>query len=156
VTHGRRISVLGLLLAGVWAWGQPPVAWWENPVANGLTLTETQRDSINAIVREHQDSLRAARQAAEKAERELDAIYNADTVDLARGRAAIEDLVKARAELTRNLARMTLRLRAVLTVEQWRMLQSRGAVGRGRGPGRIPGGGRGRRGGPPPQSSENR
>jgi Spy/CpxP family protein refolding chaperone len=129
------------------ALGQPPVAWWENPVASGLTLSDAQRERINAIVREHRDTLMAAREAAEKAERELDAVFNADSVDWPRGRAAIEQLVQARGDLTRNLARMTLRLRTVLTPEQWRTLQNAGAAGRG-GRGRGPG--RGRRGGPPP------
>jgi len=109
---------LGALLCAS-AWAQPPVAWWENPVANGLTLSDAQRDRINVIVREHRDALMAAREAAEKAERELDAVFNSDTVDYGRGRAAIEQLVQARGDLTRNLARMTLRLRTVLTSEQW-------------------------------------
>lgn len=126
------------LLASVPALAQPPVAWWENPVANGLTLSDVQKERINGILRDHRDALTSARDAAERAEQDLDTIYNAEAIDWARARAAIDQLVKARADLTQNLARMTLRLRAVLTIDQWRTLQGRGATGRagkGRGPG---------------------
>lgn len=109
----------------------PPVAWWENPVANGLTLTDAQKDRINHIVREHKDRLAAERQEAERAERELESVFNADSVDMQRGKAVTEQLVKARGELTQDMVRMTLRLRSVLTADQWKSLQDRNASERG-------------------------
>ncbi len=108
----------------------PPVAWWENPVANGLTLTDAQKDRINHIVREHKDRLAAERLEAERAERELEAVFNADTVDMQRGRTVTDQLVKARGELTQDMVRMTLRLRSVLTADQWKSLQDRNAAAR--------------------------
>jgi Spy/CpxP family protein refolding chaperone len=134
---------------------QPPVAWWENPVANGVQLSDAQKERLNQIVREHRDRLMQKREESERAERELEAVFNADTVDFFRGRQAIDQLTKARTAFTQDLSMMTLKLRAVLTADQWRELQSRrpeGRGGRGRGPG--PGGRNfdGRRPPPPPGS----
>lgn len=107
------------------AQAQPPIAWWENPVANGLTLSEAQRGRINHIVGEYRDRLNQERQEAERAEREFESVVNAETVDFQRGRIAIDLLVKARGVFTQDVSQMTLRLRAVLTADQWRSLQSR-------------------------------
>lgn len=116
----------------------PPVAWWENPVANGLTLSDSQKEKISLIVREHRDRLVSKRQEVERAERELEGVFNAETVDFPHGRAVTDQLLKARGELTHEMVRMTLRLRTVLTTEQWRTLQDRNAMGRG-GKGPRPG-----------------
>ena len=67
-------------------------------------------------------------------------------------REAIDRLTKARADMTKSVSEMSLRMRAVLTPQQWQELQRRqrdqGArienVGRGSGSPR--GGGRGHRG----------
>jgi Spy/CpxP family protein refolding chaperone len=135
------------------AYAQPPIAWWENPVANGLTLSEDQRDWINRIVAQYRDRLNAERQDVERAEREFETIMNAETVDMQRGRAAIDQLGKARAIFFQDISMMTLRLRKVLTAEQWRTLQlQRG--GRDGGKGRPEG--RGRRGPPPLGSGPSR
>lgn len=145
----RLLPVAGLfLLMLVRGHAQPPFAWWENPVANGLTLSESQRESINHIVSEHRDRLTLERQEAERAEREYENVINADTVDWRRGRAAIEQLVKSRGVFIEDISRMTLRLRNVLTAEQWRSLQLRndGRSGRDGGRGPRPEG-RGRPGG---------
>jgi Spy/CpxP family protein refolding chaperone len=104
------------------------VAWWENPVANGLTLTETQKDRIGHIVRDHKDRLATDRQEVDRAERELEGVFNADTIDFQKGKLVTDQLVKARSELTQDMVRMTLRLRAVLTPEQWKTLQDRNAA----------------------------
>jgi len=145
----RLLPITGLfLLMLATGSAQPPFAWWENPVANGLTLSEAQRDKINAIVSEHRERLTQERMEAERAEREFESVINADTVDWKRGHVAIDQLVKARSVFTEDISRMTLKLRNVLTAEQWRTLQSRNQ-GRGRGPrpdGRGP-----RPGGFPPQ-----
>jgi Spy/CpxP family protein refolding chaperone len=133
---------------------QPPIPWWENPVANGLTLSEAQRDRINHIVAEFRDRLAQERQEAERAERDLEGVFNSDTVDFPRGAQAIDQLVKARGAFTQDLSWMTMRLRAVLTADQWRELQSKfpqGGRGRDAGRGRRPGPEGSRRGGSPTQ-----
>jgi Spy/CpxP family protein refolding chaperone len=136
------------------AQAQPPIAWWENPVAHGLTLSDAQRDRINHIVGEYRERLTQERQEAEKAEREFESVVNAETVDFQRGRIAIDLLVKARGVFTQDISQMTLRLRAVLTADQWRSLQSRlGGREGGREGGKGPHPeGRGRKG--PPVGSQ--
>jgi Spy/CpxP family protein refolding chaperone len=112
------------LLAGA-SYAQAPVAWWENPVAAGLTLSDAQRDQINGIARDYRDRLVQKREEANRAEQELEGIFNADVVDTQRGRIAIDRLARARADLTKDVSRMTLQMRTVLTTEQWRTLQNR-------------------------------
>ena len=90
------------------------------------------------------------RGAVQKAESELDQIFNEETVDQRRGSEAIQRLTKARADMTQSVSEMSLRMRAVLTAQQWQELQRRQReqgsrlenAGRGPGPPRGPGRGR--------------
>jgi Spy/CpxP family protein refolding chaperone len=120
-------------------------------MVDGLNLNDAQRNQIQTAVREFRNRLVDARAALEKAEGDLDDVFNNDgNIDQRRANEAIERLAAARAELTRVASQMTLRMRAVLTTEQWQELQRRG----GRGGSRFdakpgPGGPRSRRFGPP-------
>lgn len=143
-----------LLLAGQPA-GQPqptrtppPIAWWENPVANGLDLSDAQIERVNNIRREFNDRLLQKREAVDRAERELDAIFNSPSIDLQKARPAIDQLANARRDITRDLSWMMLRMRDVLTIDQWKTLEARRLSpperGKGRGRGfRGPGSGPG-------------
>lgn len=115
------------------------LGWWDNPVASGLDLSETQERQIQKVVHDYRNRLIDARAAVEKAENDLEDVFNDALVDQQRGNQAIDRLVTARAELTKAVSEMTLRLRAVLTAEQWQELQRRD---------REHSRGRGRRGGP--------
>ena len=64
----------------------------------------------------------------QKAEGDLDAVFNEDTVDQRRGAEAIDRLTKARADMTKSVSEMSLRMRAVLTTQQWQELQRRQQV----------------------------
>ncbi len=131
-----------LLAAAALAVAQPRNAglgWWDNPVTSGLDLTELQERQIQDVVHDYRNRLVDARAAVEKAENDLEDVFNETLVDQQRGKDAIDRLVEARAELTKAVSEMTLRLRAVLTAEQWQELQRRDRA-------RTPG--RGRRGGP--------
>jgi len=129
---------------------QPPFPWWENPIGNGLMLSDAQRTLVMQIQSEYRDRLSVELREVERAEREFEAVVNADTIDEKRGRLAINQLEKARGVFTRDLSQMILRMRAVLTAEQWRSLQIRrgGRDGGREGKGPRPEG-RGRKGGPP-------
>jgi len=125
--------------------------WWDSPMVNGLDLTDGQRSEIRSVLGEYRGKMLEVRSAVLKAESELDQIFNEDTVDQRRGSEAIDRLTKARADMTKSVSEMSLRMRAVLTAQQWQELQRRqreqGArlenAGRRSGP---PGGaGRGRR-----------
>ncbi len=129
--------------------------WWESPLVGGLDLTDTQRTEIRSVVREYRGQMLEVRDEVQKAESDLDDVFNEETVDQRRGSEAIERLTKARADMTRSVSEMSLRMRAVLTAQQWQELQRRqqeqasrreqGIQNVGRGPGPR-GGGRGHRG----------
>ena len=125
-------------------------AWWDSPMVSGLDLTDAQRAQIRSVTREYRGRMMEVRGAVQKAEADLDAVFNEDTVDQRRGAEAIDRLTKARADMTKSVSEMSLRMRAVLTTQQWQELQKRQQGQRienaGRGPGpQQRGGGRGRR-----------
>jgi Spy/CpxP family protein refolding chaperone len=120
--------------------------WWDSPIVSGLDLTEAQRTQIRSVTREYRGRMVEVRAAVQKAESELDEVFNEDTVDQRRGAEAIDRLTKARADMTRSVSEMSLRMRAVLTPQQWQELQRRQREQEsriqnvGRGPGSRSGG----------------
>lgn len=136
-----------LLLMAPAAMAQLPrgmFAWWDTPLARDLNLGDDQMRQIRGIVREYRGKLIDQRAALDKAEGEIDDLFNEETVDQKRAADAIDRLATARAELTRNLTQMSLRLRSILTPQQWRELQRRRPMNP-----QQPGGFRPNRGGPP-------
>ena len=122
----RRYILLGLLLSGS-VFGQMPkslYAWWSKPViARQLNLTNVQRQQIRATVLQFRPHLIDIRAEVNKAEIDLEAQFDHDPVDQTKANQAIERLIAARADLTRTLSQMSLKLRTVLTDQQWRDLQ---------------------------------
>jgi Spy/CpxP family protein refolding chaperone len=119
-------------------------------MVNGLDLSDAQRTQILTVVQEYRGRMREVRGAVQKAERDLDQVFNEDTVDQRRGSEAIDRLTKAKADMTKSVSEMSLRMRAVLTTQQWQELQRRqreqGSLqNAGRGPGSQKGAGRARR-----------
>ena len=125
--------------------------WWDGPMVNGLDLTDAQRTQIRTVVQEYRGRMMEVRGAVQKAENDLDQVFNEDTVDQRRGADAIDRLTKARADMTKSVSEMSLRMRAVLTSQQWQELQRRQREqgsrieNAGRGTGSQKGGGRSRR-----------
>jgi Spy/CpxP family protein refolding chaperone len=149
----RGTALLSLLLLGSIAHAQPGggggrslFPWWENQLAQNSNLSDAQRTQIRAIVKEYRNRLVDARAAVEKADGELEDVFSEDTVDQRKGAEAIERLAAARGELTKALSQMSLRMRSVLTLQQWQDLQRREGPGgpgkslRRRQSGRGPGG----------------
>jgi len=97
--------------------------WWNNPIANGVELTDAQRVQIRSVTGEYRGRMMEVRDAVRKAESDLDAVFNEDVVDQRKGSEAIERLTKARGDMTRAVAEMSLRMRAVLTPQQWQDLR---------------------------------
>jgi Spy/CpxP family protein refolding chaperone len=134
-------TVVLLCMAALPVLAQGPGAmfqWWNSPIATDLNLTADQRQQIQSTLREYRDRVIDLRATVNKAEGELEDIFNQDQVDQRRAGEAIDRLANARAEMIRVLSQMSLRLRGVLTPEQWRELQKRRpAMGPGmrRGPG---------------------
>jgi Spy/CpxP family protein refolding chaperone len=124
------------------AWWESP--WWNSPLVESLDLSQTQRTDIRNTVREYRGRLVDLRDAVQKADNDLRAAFAESPVDQSKANEAIDRLASARADMTRTLSQMTLRLRTILTDEQWQELQRRyqerrrGRMGRGRGPGGRP------------------
>lgn len=169
----KTICIAALLALPVLA--QPPrnfFPWWDSPLAKDLNLSEDQNKQIRAVVKEYRTKLIDVRASVEKAEAELEDQFNEDYFDQNRANQAVEKVVAARGDMTRAMSQMGLKLRAVLTPDQYRELQKRrpkmqpGQMGpmmmrdqqqqrrRGPGPQGQPGGqpGQGQppQGGPPP------
>ena len=110
-----------------------PFAWWDSPVAKSLDLTDLQYRQINTTVSEYRDKIKDLRGAVNKAEAELERVFNEETVDQRQASDAIDGLASARSELFKTTSQMDLKLRMVLTAQQWQTLQSQQRQGRGPG-----------------------
>jgi len=66
--------------------------WWDSPLVSGLDLTDAQRTEIRSVIRDYRGKMMEVREAVQKAEGELDAVFNEDTVDQRRGSEAIDRL----------------------------------------------------------------
>jgi Spy/CpxP family protein refolding chaperone len=122
-----RIAVIGLLACRLIN-AQAPHAyfpWWDRPLAKNLNLTPSQQQKIRTTVREFRNKLAEERAAMQRAELDLQDVFNDDTIDVQRAFASVENLALARENLTRTFAQMALRLRLVLTKDQWQQLQKR-------------------------------
>jgi Spy/CpxP family protein refolding chaperone len=122
-----RVAVLALVLA-LLAPAQLPrgfYPWWDQPIARDLNLSDAQKAEIKVAIREYRTKLIEQRAALEKAEVELQYLFDDDSVDSKRANQAIEDLALARLNLTRTFSQLFLRVRLVLTPQQWHELQKR-------------------------------
>jgi len=107
------------------AWWESP--WWNSPLVQNLDLSDAQRKEIRTTVREYRGHLMDLREAVQRADGDLEIALGESTPDQRKANEAIEHLASARAELTRTISQMTLRLRTILTNEQWQELQKRQA-----------------------------
>ncbi len=157
-----RLVVFAALSVAVWAQGGRPFPsgwerpWWDSPVVQDLNLTEAQQNEIRATVKEYRDRVVDIRKAIESADRDLEGVFNNENpVDQRKASEAIERLAGARGDMTRALSQMSLKLRTVLTAEQWQELQRRqpGRLGPGLGGRRGPGGRPNRAPSAPPTSA---
>jgi Spy/CpxP family protein refolding chaperone len=99
--------------------------WWDNPVASGLNLTDAQNQQIRSVVREYRSKLIDLRAAEEKAQGELQDVFNDAPGDTRRANEVIDRLANARAEATKTISQMSLRMRNILTAEQYQELRQR-------------------------------
>jgi Spy/CpxP family protein refolding chaperone len=123
--------ILGAVFTAALAVAQPPpplrpmFAWWDSPIARDLNLKEEQNQQIREVVRNYRNKLIDQRSAMEKADGELEDVFNEDKVDQRKANEAIERLAAARADMSRTVSQMSLKLRMILTAEQWHELQKR-------------------------------
>ena len=118
--------------------------WWDGPIAQDLKLTDVQLKQIRQSVKEFRPRTLELWTAVNKAETEFQAAFNDDPVDQKKANEAIERLVTARGDLFRVNSQLDLKLRALLTAQQWQELQKSERQRRGGPYGPNPG--RGKRG----------
>jgi Spy/CpxP family protein refolding chaperone len=123
-----------------------------------LNLSEAQQKQISTVCKDSFKKISDLREGVRKAEGELQGAFDESPVDQHKSSDAIEHLVAARAELFRATSQMDLKIRTVLTDEQWQELKKRDRRGRPGGPDGWRRGGGPVKGGPPPigQQQPNR
>lgn len=123
----RRLFLI-VVFAGLPLLAQPmrgPRPWWDSSVAQDLNLSDAQTKQIRATVQEFRTRMFDLRATVNKAESDLEAVFNEDSVDQRKANDAIEHLVAARGDLTRATSQMEVRLRTLLTAQQWQELQKK-------------------------------
>ena len=110
--------------------GQAPQSfypWWDGQIAQNLNLSPAQKDQVRGVVAGYRTRLAEARAAAMRAEDAVEAAFNEESVNEDKANAAIRGLAAARQNVTLIVSEMSLKLRMVLTQDQWKELQRRRA-----------------------------
>jgi Spy/CpxP family protein refolding chaperone len=150
----RILALMALTVGAIFAQApRPPLAtqyWWRNSVTvKSLDLSDAQTKQLNQIQQSYVSRLMDLQTAVNNADRNLEEVFRQATIDDLKAETARDQYANARDNMTRELTEMSLKMRRVLTAEQWGQLES---MQNGRGGGRG-GQGRGRRG--PPTSGTN-
>jgi hypothetical protein len=101
--------------------------WWNSPIVDDpqLGLSAAQKQRIRQIVRSYRPKLLDARNNAAKAEGELEDLLNDQGVNPQAAQSVIEKAADARANASRVFLEMSVQLRGVLSLDQWRQLVRR-------------------------------
>jgi Spy/CpxP family protein refolding chaperone len=128
--------------------GMPMGRWWERPqVADQIGLTQEQTQKIEAITLDGAHTMVDLKGAVQKAEIDLRAASDAEPFQPAKVREAFHVMQQARLKLETERFEMLLKVRQVLSTDQWHKLhellrervRARGREeGEGRGPRRRP------------------
>ncbi len=124
----KHLVVFLLLLApavGANAQNHANFPWWNSPVRGDLGLTPAQSEKIRQVVHSYRDRLLDARNEVQKAQGDLEDIMNDPNVNVEAAKPVIERLANAHANANRVFLEMSVQLRSVLTLDQWRILVRR-------------------------------
>ena len=122
ITLACAATLSAQLPKGIFNW------WGRREIVRDLNLSAAQREQIRATVQQFRPHLLNVRAAVDQAELDLAGQFNHNPVDPAKTNDAIERLVDARSDLTRTLSQLSLKLRLILTEDQWQELQRRRPV----------------------------
>jgi Spy/CpxP family protein refolding chaperone len=100
-----------------------PRQWWDGDLSKNANLSEAQQKQILQFRREFRPRMMEVQQAVNKADAEVAAAFNEEPVDQSKANDAINRLAAARGELTRAVSQFSLKLRTVLTAQQWQEMQ---------------------------------
>ncbi len=122
----KRTAVLLLLLAAVsgFAQNRANYLWWNSTVVDDkeLNINAAQKQKIHEIVRSYRGRLLDARNAVQKAEGDLEDLLNDPAINADLAKPVVEKVSEARANSSRVFLEMSIHLRSVLTLDQWRIL----------------------------------
>lgn len=124
----RRVAIAFCLFvscATLFAQNRANFPWWNSPVVGDLGLSEAQRQKIRQIVRSYRPKLLDARNTVQKAEGDLEDLLNDPESVSEDTDSVIRRVADARAVSARVFLHMSLQLRTVLTLDQWRQLIKR-------------------------------
>ena len=138
-------------------------AWWKNSdVVKELQLTDAQVKQIESTFLDYRLKLIDLRADVERQETKLQPLLEADQPNEQQVSSQVDAVVAARGKLEKTNTMLMLAIRRVLSVEQWKKLQSihrrheghmREGKGEGRGEDRFRGPRRGEMTEPPPSAS---
>jgi len=99
--------------------------WWKNSeVVQKLQLSEAQINQLEQTFLDHRLKLIDLRADVERQEARLQPLIEADQIDEAKAVAQIDAVLAARAKLEKQNTMLMLSIRRVLSVEQWKKLQT--------------------------------
>jgi periplasmic protein CpxP/Spy len=99
--------------------------FWNNPkIVEKLQLTDEQRKEMDQILLSHREQLIDLRAAEQKAELAMEPLMGADQPNESAILAQVDKIAAARAELEKANARFLLEIRAKLTPDQWKQVQT--------------------------------
>jgi Spy/CpxP family protein refolding chaperone len=126
ITKYCRVLLLTVVAAALAsAQNRANFPWWNSPIREDLGLNPAQSQKIRQIVRSYRDRLLDARSTVQKAEGELEDLLNDSEVNPEAAQPVIERVAAARANVNRVFLAMSVQLRSVLTLDQWRILVRR-------------------------------
>ena len=99
--------------------------WWNDPqTIEKLNLNDDQRKAMDEILQKHRERLIDLHANVDKAELAMQPLLSADQPNESAVLDQIDKIAQARAELEKANARFLLALRAKLTPDQWKQLQT--------------------------------
>ncbi|HVN76836.1 MAG TPA: periplasmic heavy metal sensor [Thermoanaerobaculaceae bacterium] len=118
------IVVLAAATVSAQPFSVPVGKWWERPrIAARLGITQDQVGRLNAATYPHAKAMIDLKASVEKATIDLQAASEAEPFEAERARIAFAALQQARQRLETERFEMLLKVRAILTAEQWTRLQ---------------------------------
>ena len=99
--------------------------WWkDSELMQKIGVSDEQVQKIEKIFQDHRLQLIDLHAALQKQEAILEPMIESDQPDESQVVAQIDNVAQARANLEKSNARMLLAIRRVLTVDQWKKLQT--------------------------------
>lgn len=102
-----------------------PRPWWDSELTRELNLSDAQTKQIRQTQQDFRSRMFELRATVNKAESDVQAAFDEDPVDQVKANDAINRLAAAHSDLTKAVSQMDLKLRMVLTAQQWQDLKQK-------------------------------